>query len=135
MHSFQNRMYILISLQCHSKDLNFVNSFQIRNINMESKFSNYICVTFTPLNIKYMQKKTLIQENLYQKVIMEFMEPYLDTERVLCADNWYNRVDLVEKLLDRNTHLVETLGPNQKCNQKCVTKKNILRDTIAKINN
>jgi len=34
------------------------------------------------------------------KVVMELMQPYLDSGRCLYADNWYTSIDLAEKLFD-----------------------------------
>lgn len=48
---------------------------------------------------------------------------------------WYC-VDLAEKLLYRNTHLVGTLRANRKRNPMIVTKKKISKgETVARINN
>ncbi|XP_025423365.1 piggyBac transposable element-derived protein 4-like [Sipha flava] len=74
-------------------------------------------------------------QSVSSKVVIDLMEPYLDSGRVLFADNWYNSVDLAEKLLCRNT-LVETLRANRKRNPTGITKKKISKgETVAKINN
>lgn len=66
---------------------------------------------------------------------MELMQPYLDSGRCLYADNWYTSIDLAEKLLDTQTHLVGTLRSNQKRNPKDVIAKKLVRGgVIAKQN-
>lgn len=69
---------------------------------MGSKFSNYVCDFYTS-QYKYTEKEATLGEPVSTKVIMELIEPYLDTGSVLGSDNWYNSVNLVEKLLDRNS--------------------------------
>lgn len=59
------------------------------------------------------------------------MEPYLDEGRYLFVDNWYTSIDLAEKLLDRNTHVVGTLRANRKRNPKKVTNEKLVRGSIA----
>ncbi|XP_025425482.1 piggyBac transposable element-derived protein 4-like [Sipha flava] len=84
----------------------------------------------------YAGKEATPGQSVSSKVVMELMEPYLDSGRVLFADNWYNSVDMAEKLLCRNTHLVGTLRANRKRNPTGVTKKKISKgETVAKINN
>lgn len=62
---------------------------------------------------------------------MELMEPYLDFGRSLYAYNWYNSIDLAEKLLRQDTHLVGTLRPNRKRNPKDVIEKKLKRGEIV----
>lgn len=84
----------------------------------------------------YSGKEATLGQSVSSKVVMELMEPYLDNGRVLCADNWYNSVDLAEKLIYRNTHLIGTLRANRKRNPSSVTKKKISKgETVARINN
>ncbi|KAE9543544.1 hypothetical protein AGLY_002344 [Aphis glycines] len=64
------------------------------------------------------------------KVVMELMQPYLDSGWCLYADNWYTSIDLAEKLLDRQTHLVGTLRSNRKRNPKEVIAKKLVRGGI-----
>jgi len=64
------------------------------------------------------------------KVVMELMQPYLDSGRCLYADNWYTSIDLAEKLLDRQTHLVGTLRSNRKWNPKEVIAKKLIRGVV-----
>ncbi|XP_022165224.1 uncharacterized protein LOC111030157 [Myzus persicae] len=61
---------------------------------------------------------------------MELMQPYLDSGRCLYADNWYTSIDLAEKLLDRQTHLVGTLRSNRKRNPKEVIAKKLVRGGV-----
>lgn len=66
---------------------------------------------------------------------MELMQSYLDSGRCLYADNWCTSIDLAEKLLDRQTHLVGTLRSNRKRNPKEVIAKKLVRGgVIAKQN-
>lgn len=48
------------------------------------------------------------------KVVFELMENCLDKGATLYTDNWYTSIELAEKLLARNTHLVGTLRKNRK---------------------
>lgn len=48
------------------------------------------------------------------KVVFELMADCLDKGATLYTDNWYTSIELAEKLLDRNTHLVGTLRKNRK---------------------
>lgn len=40
-------------------------------------------------------------------------EDILEKGHVLCTDNWYTSINLAEKLLDADTHLVRTLWQNR----------------------
>lgn len=48
------------------------------------------------------------------KVVFELMQGSLDKGATLYTDNWYTSIELAQKLLDRNTHLVGTLRKNRK---------------------
>jgi len=50
----------------------------------------------------------------YLQVVMEVTEPYLNCGRVLCTDNWYTSMELVEQLQAHDTHLVGTYRKNRK---------------------
>jgi len=78
----------------------------------------------------YAGKEATMGDSVSCKVVMELMEPYLDFGRTLYADNWYNSIDLAEKLLQRKTHLVGTLRSNRKRNPKDVTQKKLNRGEI-----
>lgn len=57
----------------------------------------------------YAGKKADIGQSVSTKVVLELMEPYLNEGKCLFVDNWYTSIDLAEKLLDRNTHVVVIL--------------------------
>jgi len=78
----------------------------------------------------YAGKEVTMGDSVSCKVVMELMEPYLDFGRTLYADNWYNSIDLAEKLLQQKTHLVVTLRSNRKRNPKDVTQKKLNRGEI-----
>lgn len=59
------------------------------------------------------------------KVVMEFMEPYMNCGRTLFTDSWYTSTQLAEKLIEKNTHLVGTLRSNRKGNPKDVVSKKL----------
>jgi len=75
----------------------------------------------------YAGKEAIMGDSVSCKVVME---PYLDFGRTLYADNWYNSIDLAEKLLQRKTHLVGTLKSNIKRNPKDITQKKLNRGEI-----
>ncbi|KAL4090841.1 hypothetical protein QTP88_025607 [Uroleucon formosanum] len=62
----------------------------------------------------YSGKEVSDNTSVATKVAFELLSDYLDFRRTLYADNWYNSIDLDEKLLDRNTHLVGTIRTNRK---------------------
>ncbi|XP_025413673.1 piggyBac transposable element-derived protein 4-like [Sipha flava] len=78
----------------------------------------------------YAGKEATTGDSVSCKVVMELMEPYLNFGRTLYADNWYNSIDLAEKLLRHKTHLVGTLRSNRKRNPKDVTQKKLNRGEI-----
>lgn len=100
------------------------------------KIFKLCCHDFYTLQYKiYAGKESEIGQSVSTKVVMELMEPYLDEGRCLFVDNWYTSVDLAEKLLERNTHVVGTLRANRKRNLIEVTKKKLTRGgVIAKKN-
>lgn len=71
----------------------------------------------------YARKEATIGDSVSCKVVIKLMKPYLDFGRTLYADNWYNSIDLAEKLLRQKTHLVGILRSNRKRNPKDVTQK------------
>ncbi|VVC38703.1 PiggyBac transposable element-derived protein [Cinara cedri] len=78
----------------------------------------------TPTKTDWQRKEADIGQSVSNKVVLELVEPYLDEGRCLFVDYWYKSIDLAEKLLDRNTHDVETLRANRKRNLEEVTNKN-----------
>jgi len=40
---------------------------------------------------------------------MSLCKDILDKGYIICTDNWYTSVDLTEKLITMNTHLLDTL--------------------------
>jgi hypothetical protein len=50
-----------------------------------------------------------------QALVMELMEPFLDSGRNLTTDNWFTSKKLALKLIDRRTTLVGTLKNNSPC--------------------
>lgn len=58
---------------------------------------------------------------LASRVVMELMEPLLNTGRTLYTDNFYTSVSLAHELNNKRTHLVGTLRQNRKLNPKGVT--------------
>jgi hypothetical protein len=70
---------------------------------------------FYTLQYKIYARKEAVSGQLVScKVVMKLMQPYLDNRRCLYVNNWYISIDLAEKLLNRQTHLVGTLRSNQK---------------------
>nr|CAH7741472.1 unnamed protein product [Callosobruchus chinensis] len=53
---------------------------------------------------------------LATRVVMELMEPLLNTVRTLYTDSFYTSVDLAHELRNSQTHLVGTLRQNRKPN-------------------
>jgi len=83
----------------------------------------------------YSGKEASDNTSVATKVVFELLSDYLDFGRTLYADNWYNSIDLAEKLLDRNTHLVGTLRKNRKrIPKEIVTTKLKRGEMIAKQN-
>lgn len=59
-------------------------------------------------------------------IILNLMEPLLDSGRILYTDNSYTSVELAKKLLARKTHLIGTLKNYRKYNPAGVTKAKLL---------
>lgn len=86
---------------------------------MKSKVFKLCCHDFNTLQYKiYAGKKVDIRSSVSTKVVMKLMEPYLDQGRSIFVDNWYTSINLAEKPLDRNIHLIETLRANRKKKSK-----------------
>ncbi|XP_050502212.1 piggyBac transposable element-derived protein 4-like [Diabrotica virgifera virgifera] len=67
------------------------------------------------------------EKSLASRVVMELMQPLLDTGRSLYTDNFYTSVDLAHDLNNRKTHLVGTLRSNRKHNPKAVVNAKLKR--------
>nr|CAH7727590.1 unnamed protein product [Callosobruchus chinensis] len=64
---------------------------------------------------------------LATRVVMELMEPLLNTGRTLSTDSFNTSVDLAHELKNRRTHLVGTLRQNRKLKPKAVTNAKLKR--------
>lgn len=64
---------------------------------------------------------------LATRVVMELMEPLLNTGRTLFTDNFYTSVGLAHELNNSQTHLVGTLRQNRKLNPKEVLNAKLKR--------
>jgi hypothetical protein len=62
-----------------------------------------------------------VNQPLATSVVMDLMEPLLDSGRTLYTDNFYTSVGLAHELNRRQTHLVGTLRQNRKLNPKSIT--------------
>nr|CAH7716088.1 unnamed protein product [Callosobruchus chinensis] len=60
-------------------------------------------------------------------VVMELMEPILNTGRTLYTDSFYTSVTLAHELKNSQTHLVGTLRQRRKLNRKAVTNAKLKR--------
>ncbi|XP_018572737.1 piggyBac transposable element-derived protein 4-like [Anoplophora glabripennis] len=87
-------------------------------------------------NLKlYCGKEQDASASVPTKIVMTLSEKLLDQGRTAITDNWYTSIDLANKLLDRNTHLLGTLRSNRRGNPKDVIQKKLKRgDIIAKEN-
>jgi len=64
------------------------------------------------------------------------METFINLGRCLYIDNWYSSVELAEKLLKENTHMVGTLRANRRRNPPDVIGKKLKKgDLIAQQSN
>lgn len=57
------------------------------------------------------------------QVVLEMMQPLINESRILCTDNFYTSVGLAPDLLEKKTHLIETLRKNRKFNPRAETGK------------
>jgi len=57
-----------------------------------------------------------IAGNKSSEVVMSLCKDILGKGHIICTDNWYTSVDLAEKLITMNTHLVGTLRKNRRGN-------------------
>lgn len=69
------------------------------------------------------------------KVVMKLSEKLLNAGRTIVTDNYYTSLELANKLLDKQTHLLGTLRSNRRGNPKDVTNKKLkVGDFIVKEN-
>lgn len=58
------------------------------------------------------------------------MEPYINLGRCLYIDNWYSSVELAEKRIKENTHMVGTLRANRRGNPPDVITKKLKKGKL-----
>ncbi|XP_049876310.1 piggyBac transposable element-derived protein 4-like isoform X5 [Pectinophora gossypiella] len=63
-----------------------------------------------------------------EKLVLHLMKPYLLKGHHLYMDNYYNSVQLSQKLVDLKTHTTGTLRANRKGNPQEITKKKLKRN-------
>lgn len=73
----------------------------------------------------YAGKNEVRKTNVSYKIVLKLMEPYINFGRCLYIDNWYSSVELAEKLIEENTHMVGTLRVNKRANPPVVIGKKI----------
>lgn len=81
-----------------------------------------LCVTegYTYSIKIYGGKEQPTSKSLASKVVLELMQPLLNTGRTLFTDNFYTSVELAHELNQNKTHLIGTLRSNRKYNPKAV---------------
>lgn len=81
--------------------------------------------------------KTLEKEKTTPtNIVMSLCEDLFDKGHTLYTDNWYTSLELAEKLISKNTHLVGTLRTNRRGNSHQVLSTKLKRgQIIAKENN
>jgi len=65
-----------------------------------------------------------------QKIMLHLIHDFLDTGRMLYADNYYNSVEIAEALLRRKTYLCGTLRKDLKSNPKKVISKKLKKGEV-----
>ncbi|CAK9833715.1 PiggyBac transposable element-derived protein 4 [Anthophora retusa] len=80
--------------------------------------------------------KTLDKESKTPtNVVLNLCESLFEKGHTLCTDNYYTSVDLANKLISKNMHLIGTLRPNRKENPKAVVTAKLRRgEVIAREN-
>lgn len=73
----------------------------------------------------YAGKNEVRETNVSYKIVLKLMEPYFNHGRCLYIDNWYSSVELAEKLIKENIHMVETLRANRRGNPPDVIRKKL----------
>lgn len=64
------------------------------------------------------------------EIVMSLCQDILGKGRTICTDNWYTSVDLAEKLITMNTHLLGTLRKNRRGNPKQVVSQKLKRGEV-----
>jgi hypothetical protein len=71
-----------------------------------------------------------------ENAVFQLCEPYLDQGRVIVTDGYCTSLPLAEKLIDRKTHLLGTVGKNRKHLPKSVVSKKLQKgETVGRENN
>lgn len=65
------------------------------------------------------------------KVVMDLSEKLLNQGRTVVTDNFYTSLELADKLLKKNTHLLGTLRKNRKGNPKKVIEKKLKKGEMT----
>lgn len=81
----------------------------------------------------YGGKEQPSEKSLASRVVMELMQPLLNTGRTLFTDNFYTSVELAHELNRNNTHLVGTLRAKRKHNPKAVIDAKLKRGEIKSL--
>ncbi|XP_050465084.1 piggyBac transposable element-derived protein 4-like, partial [Cataglyphis hispanica] len=63
-------------------------------------------------------------------VAVSLCENIFDKGHTLCVDNWYTSIDLAQKFLARNTHVIGTIRSNRRRISKEVVQKKLRRGEI-----
>lgn len=81
--------------------------------------------------------KSLEKENTTPtNIVMSLCKDLFDKGHTLYTDNWYTSLELAEKLIHKNTHLVGTLRSNRRGNSQQVISTKLKRgEIVAKENN
>ncbi|XP_043502330.1 uncharacterized protein LOC122524246 [Polistes fuscatus] len=67
---------------------------------------------------------------------MSLLKNLFHRGHTLCTDNWYTSIDLANRLIEKNAHLIGTLRTNRRENPSDVIRTNLKRgELIAKENN
>lgn len=67
------------------------------------------------------------------EIVMDLIENFLESGKKLCIDNFYTSLPLTHKLLEKKTHLIDTLRKN-KIPQDAIQKKLKRKELIARQN-
>lgn len=78
----------------------------------------------------YAGKNEVRETNVSYKIVLKLMEPYINLGRCLYIDNWYSSVELAEKLIKENTHMVGTLRANRRGNPLDVIGKKLKKGEL-----
>jgi predicted O-methyltransferase YrrM len=80
----------------------------------------------------YESKEPDAGQSVPTKEVLELSENLLNAGRILVTDNFYTRIELAKKLLQRKTYLLGTLRKNRKGNPPEVVKKKLKRGNLSK---